>query len=47
VNLGELHQRAYGRILASLIRVIKDFDLAEDALQRAFTAALPALVVMH
>src|SRR5262245_23403526 len=29
-----------GRILASLIRVLGDFDLAEDALQEAFTVAL-------
>lgn len=41
MNLGELHRREYGRILASLIRVIKDFDLAEDALQEAF-AAVPS-----
>jgi RNA polymerase sigma-70 factor (ECF subfamily) len=40
MNLGELHHREYGRILASLIRVVKDFDLAEDALQEAFAAAL-------
>jgi RNA polymerase sigma-70 factor (ECF subfamily) len=40
VNLAELHRREYGRILASLIRVVKDFDLAEDALQEAFAAAL-------
>jgi RNA polymerase sigma-70 factor, ECF subfamily len=40
MNLGELHRREYGRILASLIRVVKDFDLAEDALQEAFAAAL-------
>jgi RNA polymerase sigma-70 factor, ECF subfamily len=40
VNLGELHRREYGRILASLIRAFKDFDLAEDALQEAFAAAL-------
>jgi RNA polymerase sigma-70 factor (ECF subfamily) len=40
VNLGELHRREYGRILASLIRVVRDFDLAEDALQEAFAAAL-------
>jgi RNA polymerase sigma-70 factor, ECF subfamily len=40
VNLGELHRREYGRILASLIRAFRDFDLAEDALQEAFEAAL-------
>jgi len=39
VNLGELHRREYGRILASLIRVVRDFTLAEDALQDAFAAA--------
>jgi len=39
VNLGELHRREYGRILASLIRVVRDFDLAEDVLQEAFAAA--------
>ena len=40
MNLGELHQKEYGRILASLIRRIGDFDLAEDALGDAFEAAL-------
>ncbi len=40
MNLGELHRREYGRILASLIRTIGDFDLAEDALEDAFEAAL-------
>jgi hypothetical protein len=35
VNIGELHRREYRRILASLIRVVKEFDLAEDALQAA------------
>jgi RNA polymerase sigma-70 factor (ECF subfamily) len=40
VNLAELHQREYGRILASLIRTLGDFDLAEDALEDAFEAAL-------
>jgi RNA polymerase sigma-70 factor, ECF subfamily len=30
----------YGRILATLIRVFGDFDLAEDALQEAFVAAV-------
>ncbi|MEO8604263.1 MAG: RNA polymerase sigma factor [bacterium] len=40
MNLSELHKREYGRILATLIRVVRDFDLAEDALQEAFEAAL-------
>ena len=40
VNVGELHRREYGRILASLIRAVRDFDLAEDALQEAFEAAI-------
>ena len=29
-----------GRALATLIRLVRDFDLAEDALQDAFTVAL-------
>ena len=33
-------QADYGRIVASLIRVFRDFDLAEKAIQDAFTAAL-------
>jgi len=40
VNLDELHRREYGRILATLIRAVGDFDLAEDALEDAFEAAL-------
>ena len=40
MDLGELHRREYGRILASLIRVVGDFTLAEDSLQEAFTAAI-------
>src|SRR5262245_38226542 len=40
VNVGDLHRREYGRILASLIRAVRDFDLAEDALQEAFEAAV-------
>jgi RNA polymerase sigma-70 factor (ECF subfamily) len=40
VNLAALHRREYGRILASLIRTLGDFDLAEDALEDAFEAAL-------
>lgn len=33
-------REASGRVLASLIRVTRDFDLAEDALQEAFVMAL-------
>jgi RNA polymerase sigma-70 factor (ECF subfamily) len=33
-------QEDYGRIVASLIRVFRDFDLAEEAIQDAFTVAL-------
>jgi RNA polymerase sigma-70 factor (ECF subfamily) len=40
VNFGELYRREYGRILATLIRAVRDFDLAEDALQEASEAAL-------
>lgn len=40
MNLGELYRRDYGRILASLIRVVRDFTLAEDALQDAFAVAV-------
>jgi RNA polymerase sigma-70 factor (ECF subfamily) len=39
VNLGELHRREYGRLVASLIRVVKDIGLAEDSVQDAFAAA--------
>jgi RNA polymerase sigma-70 factor (ECF subfamily) len=40
VNLDALYRRSYGSMLATLIRVLGDFDLAEDALQDAFEAAL-------
>ena len=40
MDLGELHRREYGRILASLIRVVGDFTLAEDSLQEAFAVAI-------
>jgi RNA polymerase sigma-70 factor (ECF subfamily) len=40
LQLGELHLSTYGRILASLIRRFGDFDVAEDALQDAYAAAL-------
>jgi len=40
LNLAELHRRDRGRLLATLIRTLGDFDLAEDALQEAFAAAV-------
>ncbi|MEX2208462.1 MAG: RNA polymerase sigma factor [Myxococcota bacterium] len=40
MNIAELHRREYGRILATLIRAVGDFDLAEDSLSEAFEAAL-------
>jgi len=36
----EIFRTEYGRILASLIRVFGNFDLAEDALQDALMVAL-------
>lgn len=40
MNVGDLHRREYGRILATLIRAVGDFEAAEDALQDAFAAAV-------
>ena len=40
MNVGELYRREYGRVLATLIRSVGSFDLAEDSLQDAFEAAL-------
>ena len=39
-TLNELYQQQSRRILATLIRLLGDFELAEEALQEAFTAAL-------
>ena len=39
MSLEDIYRQDYGRILASLIRVVRDFTLAEDALQDAFAAA--------
>jgi RNA polymerase sigma-70 factor (ECF subfamily) len=36
----ELYRAEWGRIVATLIRLIGDFDVAEDAAQEAFAAAL-------
>ena len=35
-----LYRSDWGRIVASLIRLVRDFDLAEDAAQEAFAAAV-------
>jgi RNA polymerase sigma-70 factor, ECF subfamily len=43
--LDELYRCESGRILATLIRLLGDFDLAEDALHDAFRAALEKWVV--
>jgi RNA polymerase sigma-70 factor, ECF subfamily len=39
-SVERVYRQDYGRILASLIRVVRDFELAEDALADAFAAAL-------
>jgi RNA polymerase sigma-70 factor, ECF subfamily len=39
-SLDSLYRADSGRILATLIRLLGDFDLAEDAMHEAFTAAL-------
>jgi RNA polymerase sigma-70 factor (ECF subfamily) len=38
--VGRLFRRESGRAIATLIRVLHDFDLAEDAVQEAFVTAL-------
>jgi RNA polymerase sigma-70 factor (ECF subfamily) len=40
VPLDRLYRSDYGRILAGLIRVVRDVELAEDVLQEAFAAAV-------
>ncbi|HEU0167073.1 MAG TPA: sigma factor, partial [Chloroflexota bacterium] len=40
VILERVFREEYGRILATLIRVLEDFDLAEDCLQDALVTAL-------
>jgi len=39
-TVAELYRSEWGGILATLIRLVGDFELAEDALQEAFTAAV-------
>jgi RNA polymerase sigma-70 factor (ECF subfamily) len=40
VPIDRLYRAEYGRLLAGLIRVVRDVQLAEDALQEAFAAAV-------
>ncbi len=40
MGVEEIFRREAGRVLATLIRLLGDFDLAEEARQEAFTAAL-------
>jgi hypothetical protein len=40
VLLDSLYRVESGRVLATLIRLLGDFDLAEDAMHEAFAAAL-------
>ena len=40
--LDSLYRADSGRILATLIRLLGDFDLAEEAMHEAFAAALSA-----
>jgi RNA polymerase sigma-70 factor, ECF subfamily len=39
-NIEEVFRKEYGRIIATLIRISGSFDLAEEALQEAFIAAV-------
>jgi len=38
--IGEVYRADWGRIVATLIRLVGDFDVAEEAAQEAFTAAV-------
>ncbi|HEY2458144.1 MAG TPA: RNA polymerase sigma factor [Candidatus Acidoferrum sp.] len=40
MDFEKLHREESGRILATLIRLLGDFDVAEEALQEAYTVAL-------
>ena len=40
VDFDKLHREESGRILATLIRLVGDFDLAEEMLQEAYATAL-------
>ena len=38
--VGQVYRSDWGRIVATLIRLVGDFEVAEDAVQEAFTAAV-------
>ena len=40
MTLEEIHREHYGRILATVIRLVGDFDRAEEGVQEAFAAAV-------
>src|ERR1700691_992130 len=40
MDFEKLHREESGRILSTLIRLLGDFDLAEDSLQEAYATAL-------
>src|SRR5881628_1221636 len=40
MGIEDIFRTEYGRILATLIRLLGDFDVAEESLQEAFAAAL-------
>ena len=40
MTVDEVHREHYGRILATVIRLVGDFDRAEEAVQEAFAAAV-------
>src|SRR4051794_3693458 len=40
MDFDKFHREEGGRILSTLIRLVGDFDLAEEALQEAYVAAL-------
>jgi RNA polymerase sigma-70 factor, ECF subfamily len=39
-EIGKIYKSESGRVLATLVRILGDYDLAEEALQEAFSAAL-------
>lgn len=40
IQIAQLYRSEFGRVLATLIRLLGDFDLAEEAVHDAFKVAL-------